>query len=281
MENIWVQVAGRRVHVVREGTGRGVFLIHGFLGSNFSWRHQVPAVAAAGWSALAVDLPGFGESADEVTGNYGHVALADACASVLETLGAGPVHVAGHSMGGKVALWLALRHPALVRSLTLVDASALATPGPVRQAGRLPGALPLGGWLVSRRWSHETRFRADLARFYGHAVAEDVAADYWRRYRRPENQAGMLAHVRDSTAPSVVPNLAGVSAPVQVIWGENDRTFPVAHAGRLAALLTGAVGGARVTVVPGAGHFPHETAPEIFNQVFLASIRAWTGCHDC
>jgi pimeloyl-ACP methyl ester carboxylesterase len=67
------------------------------------------------------------------------MALADACAGVLETLGTGPIHVVGHSMGGKVALWLALRHPGLVRSLTVVDAAALASPGPVRLAGRLPG----------------------------------------------------------------------------------------------------------------------------------------------
>lgn len=256
------------MHAIDMGTGPAVLLIHGFLGSHFSWRHQVKPLVSAGFRAVAVDLPGFGDSFQPWEADHSHTAFADACARLLRERGLASVHVAGHSMGGRVALWLAIRYPQLVRSMTLVSPSVFSAP--MKAVTKIPGALILARWLLRRRWSSPTRFRNDLARFYGKPQPDEVVADYWRRYQRPENQLGALAHFRDAAGPSVVPRLADVQVPVQLVWGEADGVFPVEQAHRLAALIPGA----RLAILPGADHFVPESAPDAFNKLFLAFLNA-------
>lgn len=244
-----------------------MLLIHGFLGSHFSWRHQISTLAAAGFRAVAVDLPGFGESHQPWEADHSHTGFADSCARLLHDLGGEPAQVAGHSMGGRVALWLAIRHPHLVRSLTLVDPSVFSAP--MKVLGKVPGALGLARMLLKHRWSSQERLRGDLARFYGRPQPDDVVDDYWRRYQRPQNQQGALAHFRDSAGPSVESRLADVRMPVQLVWGEADTIFPVEQVHRLAGLLPGA----RLSVIPGADHFVPESAPEAFNRILVSFLK--------
>jgi len=251
------------IHHVTKGSGPTILLIHGFLGSHFSWRNQVGPLSGAGFRVIAVDLPGFGESHQPWEADHSHTALADACAALVRQLAAGPVHAVGHSMGGRVALWLALRHRELVQSLTLVDPSVFSVP--MKALAKIPGALGLAKALLRKRWSRPDHFRSDLGSFYGTHQHYDVVADYWRRYRRPENQDGLLAHVRDSNGPSVEPHLASLRLPIQLIWGEKDNLFPLQQAHRLKALLPGA----DLAVVPGGDHFVPESAPEQVNQILL------------
>lgn len=127
------------LHVVSKGTGAAVLLVHGFLGSAFSWRHLMDPLSKAGFAAVAVDLPGFGSTRWPWELDHSHITLADACAPVLRRMAGIPAHVIGHSMGAKVALWLALRHPALVDSLTVVAPAVLTGGVP---GGSVPGRSP-------------------------------------------------------------------------------------------------------------------------------------------
>lgn len=255
------------LHCLDRGTGPAVLLIHGFLGSHFSWRHQVDPLVAAGYRVVAVDLPGFGESHQLREADHSHTGFADRCAHLLRELHLEGVHVAGHSMGGRVALWLAIRHPDSVRSLTLVAPSVFSTP--MKALAKIPGVLSLAEILLRRRWASPSTLRADLTRFYGRPQPDEVVADYWRRYQRPANQQGALAHLRDSAGPSVEPRLPQVRVPVQLVWGEEDRVFPVAQARRLGGLMPEA----RLAIIPGADHFLPESAPEAFNPLLLSFLR--------
>lgn len=274
VQSRYVDMGQARLHHIQGGSGPPVMLLHGFLGAAESWRYQLQTLPSAGWSVVAPDLPGFGESRLSWEYDHSHMALARYCAGLIQRLGLPPVHLVGHSMGGKVALWLALKAPHLVGTLTLVAPAVFSNP--TAHFSRVPGLVWAARWLLRSRWSREARFRADLERFYGVPVPEEIAADYWRRYRQTEVQAGALAHVRDSTrGPSILSYLSEVRVPVHLIWGEGDEVFPLDQAKNLCHLLKKAPGRASITVLPGVGHFPHELEPARFNGALLSFLNPY------
>ncbi|CAM3372690.1 AB hydrolase-1 domain-containing protein [Deinococcus saxicola] len=105
-------------------------LVHGFGTSRHIWRRVLEAV-----EALAVDLPGFGDAADQGRAGQTVEDMAQALADMLREVGEGPYRVAAHSMGGKVVLLLAARHPELVSELFLIAPSP-PTPEPMEPEGR-------------------------------------------------------------------------------------------------------------------------------------------------
>ena len=105
------------LHALRAGEGPKLLLLHGIGGSSTAWNAQMSRLSRD-FSCLAPDLPGYGDSPDPRT--EGLDALLDA---VVEILAGEPAHVLGVSFGGLLALALAHRHPALVRSLVLADAT--------------------------------------------------------------------------------------------------------------------------------------------------------------
>src|SRR5438128_10764759 len=102
------------LHAVTEGAGTPVLLLHGFPEFWYSWRHQLPALAAAGFRAVAPDLRGYNES-DRPAGiaNYLIEKLAGDIAGLARQLG-GKIHLVGHDWGGAVAWAFAHLHPELL-----------------------------------------------------------------------------------------------------------------------------------------------------------------------
>jgi pimeloyl-ACP methyl ester carboxylesterase len=88
-----------------------VILLHGFGGSTFSWRLTLPALADAGYSAVALDLRGFGLSDKDGGADHGHAAQARYVAALMDELAIQDAVVVGHSMGGNVAAHLAVHAP--------------------------------------------------------------------------------------------------------------------------------------------------------------------------
>lgn len=136
---IQVPVAGGELTVGVWGVGEpATLLVHGITGSHLSWSLVAEKVAGDGnglgtGTVIAVDLRGRGGSG-ELPGPYGMARHADDCAAVLDALGAGRVVVAGHSMGGFVAVVFADRHPDRVSRLVLVDGG----PPPPMPPGKTP-----------------------------------------------------------------------------------------------------------------------------------------------
>ncbi|HET7482049.1 MAG TPA: alpha/beta hydrolase [Actinomycetota bacterium] len=113
MTERFVVANGIRIFCVDEGDGPLVLLLHGFPESSYSWRHQVPALAAAGFRAVAIDLPGYGRS-DKPDVAY-NVSWVGACvAGVITGLGHERAVVAGHDWGGLIAWPFARMYPDLV-----------------------------------------------------------------------------------------------------------------------------------------------------------------------
>ncbi|MFB4264882.1 alpha/beta fold hydrolase [Nonomuraea sp. GTA35] len=117
-----VEVPGGRIHVVEQGSGPLVLLVHGFPESWYSWRHQLPALAAAGFRAVAVDVRGYGRSsAPARVADYRMLAHVADNAAVVRGLGESSAVIVGHDWGSSIAANSALLRPDLFRAVGLLS----------------------------------------------------------------------------------------------------------------------------------------------------------------
>jgi pimeloyl-ACP methyl ester carboxylesterase len=235
-----------------DAAGPALLLLHGAGGSHLVWPGALRRLA--GTRVLALDLPGHGRSAPPGRRAIGHYAAA--VADFIAAAGLPEVVIAGHSMGGAIALTLALEPPAALRGLVLLGV------GPQMRVGE---AL-LGGGLAD--FDAAAGFIVD----YGFAAAPD---ELRRKTRQAILDTGATTTFGDFFACSrfdVRARLAGIHLPALVISGTEDRLLPPRQADALAANLPHA----RLARVAGAGHFvmlerPEETAALVAG--FLAERR--------
>ncbi|HLQ23771.1 MAG TPA: alpha/beta fold hydrolase, partial [Gemmatimonadales bacterium] len=133
----YVTVDGSRIRYVEGGAGPAVVFIHGFGASLYTWRRTLPAVAAAGFRAIAFDNRGFGFS-DKPAHGYANADYTRLVLGFLDSLHVSEAVLVGHSMGAAIAAAIALATPQRVRGLVLMDAAGFGT--------RWPFALRVARW---------------------------------------------------------------------------------------------------------------------------------------
>lgn len=117
-----LDVEGTTLHVAEAGEGPTVLLLHGFPELWYSWRHQLPALAAAGYHAVAPDLRGYGESSrPEPVDDYAMMSMVGDVTGLLDTLGEETAGVVGHDWGANIAWTLVQLHPERVSSLAALS----------------------------------------------------------------------------------------------------------------------------------------------------------------
>ncbi|MDX5570347.1 alpha/beta hydrolase, partial [Streptomyces sp. ID05-04B] len=120
-----------RLHLVEQGAGPLVLLVHGFPESWYSWRRQIPALAAAGYRVAAIDVRGYGRSSKpEATGAYRMLGLVEDNVAVVHALGEENAVVVGHDWGSNIASASALLHPEVFRAVGLLSVPYAAPGGP-------------------------------------------------------------------------------------------------------------------------------------------------------
>lgn len=268
-------IGGYALHTIEAGDGPAVLLLHGFAGSAEDWRPTVALLARAGYRAIALDALGFGRSAKPGDAPYSLALFADLAAALLDAAGVGHAAVVAHSMGGKHALALALRHPARVASLALVASDGFAEASPLTRAGGWP---LLGGallWLSAR----PAMVRAMLgAAFYapGEHLSDELLARARAALLGPANRRALTALSRrydatDLRRTGMAQRLHELAAPALLVWGEADQIFPLATSGRAAAA---ALPAASLVAIPRCGHFPQLEAPRAFHGLLLGFLAA-------
>ncbi|MEV8328776.1 alpha/beta hydrolase [Kitasatospora sp. NPDC056731] len=120
-----------RIHLVEQGAGPLVLLLHGFPESWYSWRHQLPVLAAAGYRAVAIDVRGYGRSSrpEEVTA-YRMFDLVEDNIAVVHALGERSAVIVGHDWGSTIAANSALIRPDVFRAVGLLSVPYLPRGGP-------------------------------------------------------------------------------------------------------------------------------------------------------
>jgi pimeloyl-ACP methyl ester carboxylesterase len=127
-----VPVEGGRIHLVEQGDGPVVLLVHGFPESWYSWRHQLPVLADAGYRAVAIDVRGYGRSSKPVAiDEYRLVRLVADNVAVLDALGESTAVIVGHDWGSPIAWTSALLRPDRFRALATLSVP-YASPSPTR-----------------------------------------------------------------------------------------------------------------------------------------------------
>ncbi|MDX3569833.1 alpha/beta hydrolase [Streptomyces sp. ID05-47C] len=126
-----VDIPAGRLHLVEQGTGPLVLLVHGFPESWYSWRRQLPALAAAGYRAVAIDVRGYGRSSKPAaTDAYRMLHLVEDNVAVVRALGEENAVVVGHDWGSSIATASALLHPGVFRAVAMLSVPYVPPGGP-------------------------------------------------------------------------------------------------------------------------------------------------------
>ncbi|GGQ20904.1 alpha/beta fold hydrolase [Streptosporangium pseudovulgare] len=126
-----VSSPGGRIHIAEQGTGPLVLLVHGFPETWYSWRHQMPVLAAAGYRAVALDVRGYGRSsAPAATDAYRMLDLVEDNVAVVRALGEETAVVVGHDWGATIAATSALLRPEVFRAVGLLSVPYTPPGGP-------------------------------------------------------------------------------------------------------------------------------------------------------
>ena len=242
-----VAVRGGELYVEERGSGEPLLLHEGLGQAMWAWRYQVPRLAER-WRTIVFDTRGTGRSRAPV-GGCTISGLAEDAAAVLDALGADKAHVVGLSMGGYVALTLALAHPARVRSLVLAGTGAGGpdrVPRPAHVRDAFAEALGLPPEEFGRRTMPFT-----FARGWCKANRERFEEILAARLERPTPYETIEAHAQacygfyDEGCP-----VERIEAPALVIHGDEDLIVPVKNGRLLASRLPNA----EYVELPGRGH---------------------------
>lgn len=241
---------GLDIAYVDEGEGEPILLIHGF-GSNLSvnWRLTgwIDALKRDGRRVIAMDVRGHGDSAKpRDTALYRPALLAGDAGHLLEHLGIGRADVMGYSMGARIATFLALARPDLVRSLVIGGLGLALVEGlggqeEIAAALEAPAGAPIES-AVGRTY-----------RRFGEATKSDLPA-----------LAACMRSMRENVPAA---ELARLAMPVLVAVGERDEVAGSAEA------LARLVPGAEVLAIPGRDHM-QATGDKVFKQGVLAFLRS-------
>ncbi len=277
----FVEANGIRFHYAEQGAGPLIILLHGFPEFWYSWRSQLPALAAAGYRAVALDMRGYGLT-DKPRSGYEIEHLVDDVVAVIQALGESRAHLVGHDWGGIVAWQTAWRRPNAVRSLVVMNAPhpsafvqfARRNLGQVLQSSYMLffQVLRLAEWALTRR--HAAAVASALRRAASHAGAfsgADVAA-YRAAFLRPGVASCSLAYYRAAFRQRFAALPSGlIDVPTLVLWGVDD---PVLKAG-MNDRLTSWVKDITIEHIADCGHWTQQEQPDLVNR----SLVRWLAAH--
>ena len=253
----FARVNGTMLYYREAGEGELAVFIHGFPLDHTVWLDQLQGLAHVR-RCVAVDLRGFGRSDPIAAHTLTMEILADDIAALIDALGSTEADIIGISMGGFVALALYELRPAMVRTLTLVGTRATAdsTEGRAKREAAADSLLDDGrsafagaaiGSLLSPRPSRPVQARV-------RSMIEGT---------RYETIVAALEGMKERADRSAL--LPQIAAPTLVVVGDLDATIPAAEARSMAERIPGA----RLTVIPGAGHLSCIERPEEVNAALI------------
>ena len=276
-----VTAEGATMSTVSAGSGaEHVVCLHGLGGNKTSFFDTVAALTPER-RVHALDLPGFGSSSKPARAPYDAAFFAGSVLGFMDAMGIARTHLVGNSMGGRVALEVALEAPDRVSSLSLL-APALAFR---RRRELVPLVRLLRPELAAiphplRAQQVRTRFWSMFARpeRLDPAVADIACEEFLRTYRTRSARIAFYAALRNIYLDPPYGDdgfwtrLGGMRLPALFVWGDSDRLVPAGFAGPVADALPDA----EQVLLPECGHVPQVELPERTNGLIAEHIEAAT-----
>jgi pimeloyl-ACP methyl ester carboxylesterase len=254
-----VRLPGRRVSTLTMGSGPDVLLIHGLGGAKSSFFDTAAALSPF-YRVHALDLPGFGSSSKPVAASYSARYFAQTVGEVMDALGICRAHLAGNSMGGRVAIELGLRHPERVTSIVALCPAVAFVKRTYHPLVRLMrpelGLLP-HRFTRKQVEQHLWSLFADRDAI-DPSMADVVVDEFQRIYASAGGRIAFLASARNIYLDAPYgPNgfygrLSTLEAPALFVWGSHDKIIPPAFGRHVARWLPSA----EQIVLDGCGHVP-------------------------
>ena len=260
----FVDVNGWPAHYVdMGGFGFTVILLHGILVSSWAWRFNIDALSQH-FRVIALCQKGFGWSGKGAD-KYTIWSLSRFVTDFMDVMGIEKADLVGNSLGGAVAMAVAVQRPERVRSLVLVDAAGV----PIRHGS---GLLKLQAPRLTMLY--RAAFRPWLLRFILRTLVYEklpIDSNYMDGFLTPLRRDGSI-----KSGVSVAKNLgvgfrelfarvSSIQQPVQLIWGRHDRLVPV----RVAEVLNSSIPQAQLMIFDDCSHCPHEEDPVRFNRAVI------------
>lgn len=269
---------GIRMHYVTEGTGPLIVLLHGFPEFWYSWRHQIPYLAAQGYQVVAPDLRGYNDSDKPRTG-YDVPTLLRDIVGLIHGLGQQTAIIVGHDWGGALAWAFALAYPEMTTHLIVMNA-----PHPWAFLRELRSAKQLRkSWYIlafQLPWLPEYLLRHNHASaiatmLYSSAVQKDAfPPDALEQYRAAMSKPGALTSslnyyrslLRRPTRASITTTPGTIIAkPTLLIWGEQDIALDVALTQGLERWITHLC----ICRISDSGHWVQQEKPALVNSLIM------------
>lgn len=265
-----VTVLNQRIAYLDQGQGPPVILLHGFGGSMWQWEHQQAALSTH-FRVITPDLVGAGLS-DKPDIEYRPDQLLEYLLGFMDALQIPQASIVGNSMGGGLAIGLALDYPARVSQLILIDGlpahvmEHLASPS-IRRA--LTTSAPswlvsFGNWLFGRCLLEST-----MREFvYDPGLLTPAVLDRSNRNRQQPGLFRALLTIGTNLPlweEQFAPRIGTITHRTMIIWGEKDRVFPIQAGDQLHRTIAGST----FVRIPKAGHIPQWEQPELVNQALI------------
>lgn len=264
-----VTIWGVNIRYVQAGEGPVVLLLHGLGTSLITWHCNIDALADAGFTVIALDLPGYGDSDKPKHLNYDPQSASEFLYDFIQELGLTQLSLVGSSAGSLIVGLYAIEHPESVDKLVLVGPGGLGQK--VSWLLRLM-SIPGLGELIYRPGLHD---KFGIKRWIFHRPPEfldELLPEMSRVRTLPGARTAMLRSVRSSINYrglrhqwNILYRLRNLSVPLMTVWGQEDSIIPISQADAVRDALPHSI----VHTVPDCGHWPQMEKHQLFNGILI------------
>lgn len=240
------------------GDGGDVFLLHGFASSTYTWEEVAARLHERGFHVWALDMKGFGWSDKPGGARYDALTLMEEVNLWMETVGLDTVTFVGNSLGGAIAVLMALEHPDRVGGLVLIDAAAYPIRNPlIIRMAQMPLSRPIAK-LFFGRWA----VRWNLREVFHHPdrVTDEKIDAYYARMRTRgalDAQVSVARALDFAVFEKYAGRIPGIGVRTLIIWGRDDAWIPLESGLRFREEIVPSA----LVVIPECGHMPQEEYP--------------------
>jgi len=264
-----------RYQVKGDPGGMPLILLHGFASSIVTWYRNMDDLAR-GQRVYAIDLKGWGLTDKPTEGDYSMVAQAHHVRSFMRAMQIERAAIVGHSMGGAIAVHMAVEYPAATSGIVLIDPAGARGFPYLWIVSRLMDVPPVRRWaslIAQYTITNESLLSFGMPRAYYNPdnLTHEMKRALLQPYRTHGFIDALINLTRDTRHSRLNGRAAQVNCPALIIWGENDAVVPPADG----QYFLNEIPDSKLIVLPKAGHLPHEERAADVNRLireFVASL---------